>query len=327
MRNIPCEVCGSNQHEFLFKGWDRIFANPGEFTIVQCQECGLLFINPQPEEEVLRKYYPKAYYTPRATPYREYSWLRRRILQDYFGYGEDLDSPKAFSFFRKTVLWPFKVRYGDSIPFIPRGRLLDVGCGNGTELYKLKAAGWEVYGVEIDEEASSRARSVELEVFTGDLFKARYPDRFFHVVRMSFVLEHLPNPRETLVEIKRILQPQGRIYISIQNAQSLNYWLFRERWFALDIPRHLFTFNVRTIRRLLSSLDLKIQKIRFDSGTRTFLASLQYLVNERYNRGAFVQGNQPIVQSHLLRHFSHPFCWVVDRLGWGDLIYLEILRP
>ena len=327
MKNIPCEVCGSYHHKFLFKGWDRIFGLPGEFTIVQCKECGLLFINPQPEKEVLRKYYPQAYYTPRPSHYQEYSWLKRKVLEDYFGYGQNSDSSMSFSLLRKMFLWPFKIRYRNSIPFIPRGRLLDIGCGNGTELYKLKNMGWEVYGVEMDEGASSRARSMGLDVFTGDLFEAKYPAHFFHVIRMSFVLEHLPNPRETLIEIKRVLIPQGRIYLSIQNAQSFHYWLFRERWFSLDIPRHLFSFNVRTTQRLLSSLDLKIRKIRFDSGTRTFLASFQYLVNERYPRGALLQRNQPIVESHLLRHLVHPFCWVVDRLGLGDLIHLEIAKP
>ena len=159
MKNIACEVCGSDQYKFLFKGWDRIFGIPGEFNLVQCEECGLLFINPQPGEEVLKKHYPKAYYTPRTSQYQEYSWLRKRALEEYFGYGERSHSSKVISLFRKMVLWPLKVRCRNSIPFIPNGCLLDIGCGNGTELYKLKKMGWETYGVEMDEEASKRARS------------------------------------------------------------------------------------------------------------------------------------------------------------------------
>lgn len=327
MKNIACEVCGSNQHKFLFKGWDRIFGIPGEFNLVQCEECGLLFVNPQPWEKVLKKHYPEAYYTPRTSQYQEYSWLRKRALEEYFGYGERSHSSEVISLFRKMVLWPLKVRYRNSIPFIPNGCLLDIGCGNGTELYKLKKMGWETYGVEMDEEASKRARSEGISVFTGDLLEANFPDQFFHVVRMSFVLEHLPNPRETLVEIKRILKPKGRFYLSVQNARSLHYWLFGERWFSLDVPRHLFSFSVETVRKLLSSLDLKIQIIRFDSGTRTFLASLQYLVNERHHRRALVQEDQSIYQSRFLKYLARPFCWGVDRVGLGDLIHLEIVKP
>ncbi len=119
--------------------------------------------------------------------------------------------------------------------------------------------------------------------------KRDIPIIFFHVVRMSFVLEHLPNPKETLLEIKRILRPQGRIYISLQNAKSFHYWLFGKAWFSLDVPRHLFSFAPETIQRLLSSIDLEVKSIRFDSGTRTFLGSLQYWFNDRFQGGAALQ--------------------------------------
>lgn len=325
MRSIACEVCGSRQHRFLFEGWDRLFGLPGIFTIVKCKECGLLFMNPQPEKKALKEYYPEAYHATQSSRYHEYSWLRKLVLKTYFGYKQCSDSSKAWRFLRKIILVPFRVRYRRSIPFVEKGRLLDVGCGNGTELYKLKLMGWETYGVEVDEEAAARARSKGLNVFTGDLFERNLPDQFFHVVRMSFVLEHLPNPRETLQEIKRILRSQGRIYISIQNARSLHYWLFAKRWFSLDVPRHLFTFTPKTMQKLLSSLDLKIETTHFDSGTRSFLVSLQYWVNDLMQRGAFVQARQPIAESHLLKNLFRLPCWFVDRMRLGDLIHLEVV--
>jgi SAM-dependent methyltransferase len=294
--------------------------------MVQCQECGLIFINPQPEPEMLKAYYPKDYYTPRSSHYGEYSWIKRKTLETYWGYGADSDLKRKTRLFWKVILLPFRVKYRHSIPFVEGGRLLDIGCGNGTELYRLKQMGWEVYGVEIDAEASERARSKELSVFTGDLFGANYPDHFFHVVRMSFVLEHLPNPRKVLHEIKRILAPRGRIYISVQNAESLNYWLFSQWWFSLDVPRHLFSFSPKTLGRLLSSLGLKIKTLWFDSTERNVLASFQYWMNERYGRGAAYQAPQPIVKSRLLKLFFRPICWIIDRHGFGDLMYLEVIK-
>ena len=323
MKIIPCEICGSQQLQHLFKGRDRIFGIPGVFNIVQCQQCGLLFLNPQPDPQTLEKYYPKEYHESRSARFEEYSWLRRKILETYWGYPGASTRQKLF---QQWFLLPFKWRYRHSIPFVEGGRLLDIGCGNGRELYKLKRMGWETYGVEINEEASERARSEGLWVFTGDLFKANFPDQFFDVVRMSFVLEHLSNPRETLTEIKRILRPQGRIYISIQNTKSLNHWLFGERWFSLDVPRHLFSFSTETMKRLLSSLGLRVQAIRFDSGTRTFLASLQYWINDRYQGRSLIQGKQPFYKSHFLRYLVKPFCWFVDRIRLGDLIHLEIIK-
>jgi SAM-dependent methyltransferase len=282
-------------------------------------------MNPQPEKKALKEYYPEAYHATQSSRYHEYSWLRKLVLKTYFGYKQCSDSSKTWRFLRKIILVPFRVRYRRSIPFVEKGRLLDVGCGNGTELYKLKLMGWETYGVEVDEEAAARARSKGLNVFTDDLFERNFPDQFFHVVRMSFVLEHLPNPRETLQEIKRILRSQGRIYISIQNARSLHYWLFAKRWFSLDVPRHLFTFTPKTMQKLLSSLDLKIETTHFDSGTRSFLVSLQYWVNDLMQRGAFVQARQPIAESHLLKNLFRLPCWLVDRMRLGDLIHLEVV--
>jgi SAM-dependent methyltransferase len=143
---------------------------------------------------------------------------------------------------------------------------------------------------------------------------------------MSFVLEHLPQPRETLKEIRRILVPGGRLYISIQNARSLHYRLFGARWFSLDVPRHLFTFSPSTIQRLLSSLQLEMRAVWYDSGTRSFLASLQYVVNDRFRRGAGYTASQSVVKSRMLRGFAFPVCWLADRLGWGDLMHLEAVK-
>jgi SAM-dependent methyltransferase len=326
LRLIDCEVCGSSQHQFLFEERDRIFGTPGKFRVVQCKECGLIFVNPQPDAEALRAYYPEAYYEVKPSHYREYSRLRKRVLGAYFGYRRSPDPDNGFQLLEKVFLLPFKRRYQNSIPFVENGRLLDIGCGNGTELFKLKALGWKTYGVEIDEGASQVAGTKGIEVFNGDLMAAHYPDQFFHVVRMSFVLEHLLNPRETLREIERILHPRGRVYISIQNARSLHYWLFRNRWFSLDIPRHLFSFTPGTMGRLLAPLDMRIERIRYESGTRTFMASLQYWLNDRLHGGAALVNRQPLLESHLLRNLFRFPCWVIDRLRLGDLIDLEIVR-
>ena len=326
MRVIPCDVCGSDDPLFLFESRDRIFGLPGTFNVVRCRECGLLFINPQPELEELKDYYPGNYYDSHSSRFREYSGLKRTVLETYYGYGKASNASLFVRLARKVIVLPLRVWYGNAIPFRGGGRLLDIGCGNGTELYRLKTMGWETYGVEMDPEASERGRGQGLSVFTGDLLEAGYPDRFFHVVRMSYVLEHLSNPRETLREIKRILVPGGRLYISVQSVRSLHYRLFGRNWFSLDVPRHLFSFDPGTLQRPFSSMGLEIRSLRCESGTRTFLGSLQYWVNERCRGGAPLRESRSIFESHFLKHLCHPFCWCVDRLGLGDLIHLEVVK-
>lgn len=171
MKTIPCDVCGSNQHRFLFEGWDRLFGTSGTFKIVECKVCRLIFINPQPEPGELKKYYPKNYYTPDFSHYREYSRLRRKALETYWGYEHHSSLPETMDLFERVILLPFRIKYRYTIPFVGGGRLLDIGCGNGTELYKLKSMGWDVHGVEINLEASERARSKGISVLLGTSLK------------------------------------------------------------------------------------------------------------------------------------------------------------
>jgi SAM-dependent methyltransferase len=326
MRQIPCEVCGSDDHQLLFEGRDRIFGLPGVFNVVRCRGCGLLFINPQPDAGELKAYYPGDYYESQSSRFREYSSLKRGVLETYYGYEKDGAPSFLAELARRAFFLPLRAWYGYAIPFRGGGRLLDIGCGNGTELYRLAAMGWEGYGVEMDPGASQRAREGGLSVLTGDLLDAKYGDSFFQVVRMSYVLEHLANPRETLREIRRILVPGGRLYLSVQSAKSLHYRLFGRNWFSLDVPRHLFSFDPGTLKRLLSSMDLETTSIRCESGPRTFLGSLQYWVNERYRGGASLEESRSIFESHVLKRLFHPFCWCVDRLGLGDLIHVEAVK-
>jgi hypothetical protein len=71
-------------------------------------------------------------------------------------------------------------------------------------------------------------------------------------------------------------------------------------------------------------MGLKVNTIWFDSGTRTFLGSLRYYVNDRYGRGKEVQSRLPPERNHFLKNLFRPLLWAVDRLGLGDLMYLEV---
>ncbi|MCH7916171.1 MAG: class I SAM-dependent methyltransferase [Deltaproteobacteria bacterium] len=71
--------------------------------------------------------------------------------------------------------------------------------------------------------AVSRARSLGLKVYQGRLENAGFTDGLFDVVCLNHVLEHLPDPQVTMREIKRILKPDGIVYITVPNTRSLNF--------------------------------------------------------------------------------------------------------
>jgi SAM-dependent methyltransferase len=73
------------------------------------------------------------------------------------------------------------------------------------------------------------------------------------------VLEHLPDPRETLLEIQRVLEPGGRLVVAVPNFSSLQARWLGAGWFHLDLPRHLYHFPLAALRRLLEDTGFEVE--------------------------------------------------------------------
>ncbi|MGH2395464.1 MAG: class I SAM-dependent methyltransferase [bacterium] len=129
---------------------------------------------------------------------------------------------------------------GLSVQSAPRGRLLDVGCGSGRFLVHMRDLGWEVTGVEPDPVAVRVAhRSFHLNVASGTLEDAGFPESCVDVVTMNHVIEHVPDPISSLRECNRVLREGGRLVVVTPNVHSLGHWYFNHSWRGLEVPRHL----------------------------------------------------------------------------------------
>jgi len=298
---------------------------PGTFAVVQCPKCGLVFINPQPDAKEIGRYYPDNYFHYQrfdSDTQRSNAW-ERLVLTYHYGYPQD-GGIRGVDFLMRGIASVLKYHYHGLVPYVPDGKLLDLGCGSGEMLYKLKALGWDTYGVEISRSASQYAQEMGLKVYTGRVEEVKFPDGFFDVIRLYAVFEHLPNPVETLLELRRILKSSGRILMVLQNIDSLNYRLFRDKWFHLDVPRHLFSFSPKTLSLICSKAGLTIEKITTFSGVIGLLMSLHYLIDERGIHGGFALGRKPIARKRWLRRIVGPLMFFVDRTGYGDLMEVEI---
>jgi hypothetical protein len=213
-QTASCPLCHQAGARRLFFSKDRIHNLPGTFGLFRCAACHAIFIQPWLTADELAGYYPKEYgryrYSRSLVKNKRGRW-HRLVRENYYGYPRSekklpaaLSKPIAFAL--ALIMAKGVIRYhGD-------GRILDVGCGGGSYLYRLRQWGWDSYGVEPGEVGVKQARALGLEVRHGMLADARFPDAFFDVVRLSHVLEHLPNPNETFREINRILKPQGLVY-------------------------------------------------------------------------------------------------------------------
>ena len=110
----------------------------------------------------------------------------------------------------------------------PPGPVLDVGAGDGVLLDALRRAGREAVGLERESQRTDVREDDVTEV-----------DGTWAAVVFWHSLEHLRNPREALAHAAGLLAAGGVLVVAVPNAGSWQARLFGDRWFALDLPRHL----------------------------------------------------------------------------------------
>lgn len=247
-----------------------------------------------PDDSVLAELYPKNYYS----------------YQDFF----DQRSPLRQQLTR--LLLP---GLGTKDPrFDKPGSMLDLGCGSGQFMYKMRELGWKTQGVEISRDAAELGRKVaNLDIFAGTLIEASLPGNSFNYVRSNHSFEHIYNPHDTLNEIYRILTPGGKLLVGVPNIDSLNARLFKKYWWYLGVPVHTFSYSPQTLSQMLESHGFVIDKIAFNSDYSGILGSIQIYLNRNTNKPS-TEG--VFFNSRLFRTISHLLANGVDLFRQGDAI-------
>lgn len=262
-----CNLCGSKSFEFLLKGQDKMYPIKGDYSLFQCKQCGLIFVNPQPSQKELEKHYPAEKYYSLGKGGAEMKSILQRA---YYSEGNYLS---------KIALILFKP-FINSIKIVPKGKLLDVGCGSGEFLYLAKKKGMDCYGIEPGKFDRKFADSRGLKIFNGTLEKAKYQNAYFDVITMNHVFEHVENPMKTMKELKRILKPNGTLIIGIPVSGCLAYGVFGKNWIALDIPRHLYIYSKKIMIEYAKKAGFRAEKIRYNSGPLQFAGSFIYRLGD-----------------------------------------------
>jgi SAM-dependent methyltransferase len=181
---------------------------------------------------------------------------------------------------------------------------------------------WDVYGVEVDAESVDFARrKLGLDVYHGTVDEPHFPDDYFDVVTMWDVIEHLHDPFETLLEIRRILKPGGKLIISTPNAYSWDATLFGRYWIGLDFPRHLYVFSSITLGRLLKRANLLPERFFcFYGRYTTFALSLSMWFNAHVTAECRQKLWRDFVLLPIFRYITLPYFWIVDKLKRGAII-------
>ncbi len=168
------------------------------------------------------------------------------------GYPDALISPAAHLFSRVLPFVPalFEILEGTVMSLRPkdRGRLLDVGCGDGAFLVLMRSIGWQVAGIEPSPAAANVARERHgLDVSVGEVEKVTVPKAAYDAITMQHVIEHVHEPVSVLEATLAALKPGGVLSIRTPNLDSLGRNRFRDMWMHMDPPRHLRLFIPSTL--------------------------------------------------------------------------------
>jgi SAM-dependent methyltransferase len=141
------------------------------------------------------------------------------------------------------------------------GRVLDVGCGNGSYLLRMADLGWETVGVDPDAAAVSVARARGLTAIQGTVESAELLPASFDAVTLVHVAEHLPDPIRTFQRCRQLLRPGGRLIVIVPNSVGRGSQNFGSAWIGWDAPRHLFHFSTRTLTRCCEKAGFRVAHV------------------------------------------------------------------
>jgi SAM-dependent methyltransferase len=216
-----CHVCGGARFYYLFSASD--------YRVVRCDDCGLVFLNPQPSDDELARIYSADYFL--GSNAEKCSQAVREIKQA---------TARLYLSEISRYCGP------DS------GRLLEIGCGDGDFLVTAQAAGWRVTGVDHSATACEKARQrlKHGEVFCGELQPARLEAEQFDLCVISDVIGHIRSPLDFLREIHRVLKPGGTLFIATPSIGSWSARLMRQKWMEFK-AEHLTYFDPQTLQTAL----------------------------------------------------------------------------
>ena len=228
-----------------------------EFKVVKCNDCSFYFLEPELDltSAEFKILYNESYFTPMSSLYEI---IRQRSRE------KRLDKIQIYC---ETEIINF----------------LDVGCGEGFTLIEANRRGWKTIGVDIFDNRVEETKKIIDKFVLGDLISAKFSANYFDIIYIDSVMEHITNPFEYLIEMKRILKPGGIAYIGVPNEDCFFHDLkkFKNNLSAKKMissrlkpfrsPYHIGGFNKKSLRKAIANSGFELIKLRNFAGRLNFL--------------------------------------------------------
>lgn len=224
---------------------DRLYTTKKTFSVSECTNCKAAHLNPMPTGDV-SVYYPTNYLSGENVDIEMQN--KKWDLEKWYRYNQ-----YKFDFNLLTKATGLRVKGGSSY--------IDIGCGSGERVTYAREIGCkESYGVDKFDFAKNKSKR-EAKLISSEVLDFK-PVKKFHIASLFHVLEHVENPNEILAHIrKEILSKNGKIIIQVPNYGSFERHLYRSKWYGFDVPRHVWQFNERALRKMVTDAGYKIDKV------------------------------------------------------------------
>lgn len=221
-RSNKCPLCRGLNIAYEFE--------KDNYKYYQCKDCNFIYLNPQPNDEELNKIYNKNYFIGSGN--NEFEQI---VL--------DMKKQTAALYIKQLISY-----YGS-----PSGKLIEIGCGNGDFLLLAKLAGFEIAGLELSAHSTGVANEKlgTNSVICGTLDTINLPEKEYDICCLFDSIEHFRDPVASLKKIRKILKPNGVLFIVTPSLDSKSAKFLKHNWMEFK-PEHLSYFDSQTIQNSLA---------------------------------------------------------------------------
>lgn len=238
LEHVPCDLCGADKYIERYRKPDTwLYMNQFQYPVVECTNCGLVYVNPRPTADDTGQYYPLGYHDGR----NDEKHIERYALQYKF-------------------IEPYKFN-----------TVLDIGCARGDWLAYInkKSQGLDLHGIDA---YSDSVKHDYIQFQKAFLYDAILENNYFDLVTAWAVLEHIHTPSAYFEVVSRVLKKYGKFIFLVTNSESF----YGKYAYIEDIPRHLYHFSEKSLMQYAKKYALNVVDIFYDDqfwdgrGTGTF---------------------------------------------------------
>lgn len=306
LTHVKCCVCERDEAKPVGVGGDFEYRTSADiFVAMQCENCGLVYLNPRPSIEEFETIYPENYHA------FDFSEADFGII---YKIRSRLEANRVLSWCK-------------DLP--DNAKILDVGCGDGFHLNLLKKYGnktWWLEGIDVNERAIEMAEKTGLKIHRGTVESLNLPKNSYDFAFMIQTIEHVAHPKKVLSAVFEILKPNGKLVVVTDNTDSIDFKIFKNSyWGGYHFPRHWNLFNRKALTKLA-------EKCGFEMANLTTQVSPVNWVYSIHN--ALVDLNAPrfLINQFTLRSTVSLSAFtsldiLLQKLGKGGLLRAILRKP